>query len=172
MGVGCTQQIRHELCIALKKSPSDALVPAVRALLPTVLRKLPEAHRTVLAQFCCYLQRVAAHTTANRMTAESLATCVGPCVLRPSAAPTENIEDVMKEMLALNVCMKILITDCTSLFANDLLGELGDALRQEGGTDGEDSMTLPCIEDHVEIYCPTLSVTITGWATHTDGDVE
>ena len=78
----------------------------------------------------------------------------------------------MKEMLALNVCMKILITDCTSLFANDLLGELGDALRQEGGTDGEDSMTLPCIEDHVEIYCPTLSVTITGWATHTDGYVE
>ncbi len=166
------EQIRLEMWIALKKSPTDALGPAVRTLLPNVLRKLPEAHRTVLAQLCFYLQRVAAHSMANRMTAESLATCIGPCVLRPSAQPMGTIEEAMKEMLALNVCMKILISDCSSLFANDLLGELGDVLLQEGPTDTEDSMTLPCIQDYVEIYCPSLNVAITGWGTHSDGYVE
>ncbi len=99
--------------VAIGTVPSAAFTSKMIEILPS----FPQAHATLLRNLTCWLSKVAASSTVNKMAAENLAIVFSPTILKPPADldPMQAMKDVQAAIGA----VKQLIENVSEVWGSD-----------------------------------------------------
>jgi hypothetical protein len=129
---------------------------------PVVIKKciemLPPLNRQILHKLCVLLNKIMKNSATNKMTANNLATCICPNVMKP---PTDDITIIINDAAQQCMLMSYIITDVQNFFQNGPW--VGTKIRRSV-TDTTNTST------HTKVHSQTQVITISHLDTETPAE--